>query len=83
MNNNLNKETRGKIDLKKRQKGIDELLINNNCFMDWEPNKEGYLFVITFKDERQKIEKQFGKTPGSIYNKVHLFYDFVEETFIK
>jgi hypothetical protein len=81
MKNNFNKETRGKIDLKKRQKEIDDLLINNNCFMDWEPNNEGHLFVLTFNDERPKIEKQFGKTPGNIYKKVHLFYDFIEEKF--
>jgi hypothetical protein len=77
------KTKRGKAELKLRHEGIDKILLRNQCIIDWKPNSKGHLLVLMFKDGRETIYKQFGKKPYNIYKKVHMFYDFIEETFAK
>lgn len=71
---------RGKKIANKRREKIEEILIKNNCYIGWNKNEKGHLFYIKFKDDRNEIIKEFTEKSKSIYHRVNLFYDFVEET---
>lgn len=64
-----------------RRPEIEKILEKNNCIMNWQKNVNGHLFVLSFNDGRDNIEKQFNKKPYNIYHKVNLFFDYVEEIF--
>lgn len=74
---------RGKKIMQKRRPEIDKILEDNNCSINWKKNDKGHLLILSFNDDRENIEKQYGKKPYNIYHKVNLFFDFVEETFTK
>lgn len=81
LNNLKGLQPRGKKIMDSRKPIIENILKENNCIMNWDKNTKGYLFVLSFSDGREKIEKQFDKKPYNIYHKVNLFFDYVEEIF--
>lgn len=71
--------TPGKTVFHKRRTEVEQLLDAKNYSIDWNPNKEGHLVTLENKLTGETIEKQFGKTPKNIWQKVHLFLDFAED----
>lgn len=69
----------GKAMFHERNSKVQRLVEEKNYSIDWRTNKEGHLVILENKITGETIEKQFGKTPKNIWQKVHLFFDFAEE----